>query len=101
MNNDSAFSLAGSTGGIKDQETPSRPYRLLALPSEIRQVVWKGALMSLEPLVVRFDKENQNTEQCGAKKRLPKVPQTRPDLLLTCKEVYTGALEDFHKEDPF
>jgi hypothetical protein len=64
-------------------------------------MTWKDALMSLEPLVVRFDKENQNTEQCGAEKRLPKVPQTWPDLLLTCREVYTEALGDFCKENTF
>ena len=52
-------------------------------------------------MVVRFDKENQNTGQCGAEKRLPKAPQTWPDLLLTCKEVYTEALEDFYKENTF
>lgn len=100
MNNDWMFSLTGSTGGMKDQEI-SRLCRLLALPSEIRQMIWKDTLMSPGPLVVRFNKENQNTEQCGAEKRLPKVPHTWPDLLLTCREVYTGALEGFYKGSAF
>ena len=84
-------------------EVPSEPeapkHTLLTLPPEMRNRIYRSALIEPQNILIREDKDTLHHRHPRPLQMKP--PQTEPPLLSTCRQIRKEALDIYYQENTF